>query len=132
MLLHRGTGYGRSVYGMGGNPEGAGGAGINLAAVRTLCFVICSFTAGIGLLLYASYLGGMSGNINGGQLVLYAIASVVLAGTSLFGGRGKVIHGILGGLVIGGNFKGVGLPGLGGRGPVIGTCLVPFVGVTLD
>jgi D-xylose transport system permease protein len=131
MLLQR-TKFGRYVYAIGGNPEAARRAGINLAAIRTLCFILCSFTAGIGLLLYASYLGGMSGNINGGQLVLYAIASVVLAGTSLFGGRGKVLHGILGGLVIGGIYNGMGLLGLDVRWQFIVTGLVLLVAITID
>jgi D-xylose transport system permease protein len=131
MVLQR-TKFGRYVYAIGGNPEAARRAGINLAAVRTLCFVICTFTAGIGLLLYASYLGGMSGNVNGGQLVLYAIASVVLAGTSLFGGRGKVLHAILGGLVIGGIYNGMGLLGLDVRWQFIVTGLVLLVAITID
>src|SRR5436853_186091 len=63
--------------------------------------------AGIGGILYASYLGGMSNNVNGGQLVLYAVAAAVIGGTSLFGGRGKVLHGLLGGLVIGGIYNGL-------------------------
>jgi D-xylose transport system permease protein len=132
MLVLQRTKFGRYVYAIGGNPEAARRAGINLAGVRTLCFVICSFTAGIGLLLYASYLGGMSGNINGGQLVLYSIASVVLAGTSLFGGRGKVLHGILGGLVIGGIYNGMGLLGLDVRWQFIVTGLVLLVAVSID
>lgn len=132
MVILQRTKFGRYVYAIGGNPEAARRAGINLAAIRTLCFMICSFTAGIGLLLYASYLGGMSGNINGGQLVLYAIASVVLAGTSLFGGRGKVLHGILGGLVIGGIYNGMGLLGLDVRWQFIVTGLVLLVAVSID
>ena len=132
MTILQRTKFGRYVYAIGGNPEAARRAGINLAAVRTLCFMICTFTAGIGLLLYASYLGGMSGNINGGQLVLYAIASVVLAGTSLFGGRGKVLHGILGGLVIGGIYNGMGLLGLDVRWQFIVTGLVLLVAITID
>ena len=132
MVILQRTRFGRYVYAIGGNPEAARRAGINLAAIRTLCFMICTFTAGIGLLLYASYLGGMSGNINGGQLVLYAIASVVLAGTSLFGGRGKVIHGILGGLVIGGIYNGMGLLGLDVRWQFIVTGLVLLVAITID
>jgi len=132
MTLLQRTKFGRYVYAIGGNPEAARRAGINLAAVRTMCFMICTFTAGIGLLLYASYLGGMSGNINGGQLVLYAIASVVLAGTSLFGGRGKVLHGILGGLVIGGIYNGMGLLGLDVRWQFIVTGLVLLVAITID
>jgi D-xylose transport system permease protein len=132
MTILQRTKFGRYVYAIGGNPEAARRAGINLAAVRTMCFMICTFTAGIGLLLYASYLGGMSGNINGGQLVLYAIASVVLAGTSLFGGRGKVLHGILGGLVIGGIYNGMGLLGLDVRWQFIVTGLVLLVAITID
>ena len=132
MTLLQRTKFGRYVYAIGGNPEAARRAGINLAAVRTLCFILCSFTAGIGLLLYASYLGGMSGNINGGQLVLYAIASLVLAGTSLFGGRGKVLHGILGGLVIGGIYNGMGLLCLDDRWQFIVTGLVLLVAITID
>jgi D-xylose transport system permease protein len=131
-LLQR-TRFGRYVYAIGGNPEAARRAGINLAAIRTLCFAICTFTAGIALLLFVSYLGGMpGGNINGGQLVLYAIASAVLAGTSLFGGRGRVIHGILGGLVIGGIYNGMGLLGLDVRWQFIVTGLVLLVAVTID
>src|SRR5438128_8700427 len=48
MVLQR-TKFGRYVYAIGGNPEAARRAGINLAAVRTLCFVMCTFTAGLGL-----------------------------------------------------------------------------------
>ena len=59
------------------------------ASIRTWAFVLCSFTAGIAGLLYASYLGGMSNNVNGGQLVLYAVAAAVIGGTSLFGGTGQ-------------------------------------------
>src|SRR5713101_88892 len=96
MVLIQRTRFGRYVYAIGGNPEAARRAGVNLATVRTWCFVLCAFTAGIGGLLYASYLGGMSNNFNVGQLVLYAIASAVIGGTSLFGGRGKMLHGVLG------------------------------------
>src|SRR5439155_388184 len=96
MVLLQRTRFGRYVYAIGGNPEAARRAGIKLSAIRTWCFVACSFTGGIGLLLYASYLGGMSNNVNGGQLVLYAVAAAVMGGTSLFGGRGMVLHGGLG------------------------------------
>jgi ABC-type uncharacterized transport system permease subunit len=102
----------RYVYAIGGNPEAARRAGISLMSVRTWCFILCSLTAGIAGLLYASYLGGMSNNVNGGQLVLSAVAAAVIGGTSLFGGRGKPIHGVLGGLVIGGIYNGMYLLGL--------------------
>ena len=131
VLLER-TRYGRYVYAIGGNPEAARRAGIDLAGIRTLAFVLCSFTAGIGGLLYASYLGGMSNNVNGGQLVLYAVAAAVIGGTSLFGGRGRVIHGVIGGLVIGGIYNGMYLLGLNVQWQFIVTGFVLVVAVTID
>jgi D-xylose transport system permease protein len=131
VLLTR-TKYGRYVYAIGGNPEAARRAGINLALVRTVAFALCSFTAGIGLLLFASYLGGMSNNVNGGQLVLYAVAAAVIGGTSLFGGRGKPLHGVLGGLVIGAIYNGMYLQSLAVQYQFIVTGLVLIAAVTID
>jgi D-xylose transport system permease protein len=111
VLLTR-TKFGRYMYAIGGNPEAARRAGINVALVRTGAFALCSFTAGVALLLYASLLGGMSNNLEGGQYVLYAVAAAVIGGTSLFGGRGKPIHGVLGGLVIAGIYNGLYLQGI--------------------
>ena len=111
VLLQR-TKYGRYVYAIGGNPEAARRAGINVSLVRTVGFALCSFTAGVAMLLYASLLGGMSNNVSGGQYVLYAVAAAVIGGTSLFGGRGKPLHGVLGGLVIAGIYNGLYLQGI--------------------
>ncbi len=132
MVLIQRTTFGRYVYAIGGNPEAARRAGVNLAAIRTWCFVLCAFTAGIGGLLYASYLGGMSNNFNGGQIVLYAIAAAVIGGTSLFGGRGKMLHGVLGGLVIGGIYNGMYLLAIDVKWQFIVTGLVLLVAVTID
>jgi D-xylose transport system permease protein len=111
ILLER-TKFGRYMYAIGGNPEAARRAGINVSLVRTLAFGLCSFTAGVAVILYASLLGGMSNNIQGGQYVLYAVAAAVIGGTSLFGGRGKPLHGVLGGLVIAGIYNGLYLQGI--------------------
>jgi D-xylose transport system permease protein len=131
ILLER-TQYGRYVYAIGGNPEAARRAGINVALIRTIAFALCSITAGIGLVLYASYIGGMSNNVQGGQLVLFAVAAAVIGGTSLFGGRGKAIHGVLGGLVIGGIYNGMYLQGLDVERIFIVTGLVLLAAVTID
>jgi D-xylose transport system permease protein len=131
VLLQR-TRYGRYVYAIGGNPEAARRAGINVAGVRTVAFILCSATAGIAGLLYAAYLGGVSNNVNGGQLVLYAVASAVIGGTSLFGGRGKASHGVLGGLVIGGIYNGMYLLGLAVQWEFIVTGFVLIAAVTID
>ncbi len=131
-ILTERTRYGRALYAIGGNPESARRAGINLANVRTLAFVLCSGTAAIGGMLYASYLGGMSNNVNGGQLVLYAIAAAVIGGTSLFGGRGRMMHGVLGGLVIGAIYNGMYLLSLAVQWQFIVTGLVLIAAVTID
>jgi len=131
ILLER-TKYGRYVYAIGGNPEAARRAGINLSVVRTIAFMLCSVTAGVAMLLYASLLGGMSNNVQGGQYVLYAVAAAVIGGTSLMGGRGKALHGILGGLVIGGINNGMNLQGLRFELQYIVTGLVLLAAVAID
>ena len=131
ILLER-TRYGRYVYAIGGNPEAARRAGINLPIVRTVAFSLCSVTAGVAMLLYASLLGGMSNNVQGGQYVLYAVAAAVIGGTSLMGGRGKALHGILGGLVIGGINNGMNLQGLRFEYQYIVTGLVLLAAVAID
>jgi len=131
LLLQR-TRYGRYVYAIGGNPEAARRAGINVRGVRTWAFVLCSFTAGIAGLLYASFLGGMSNNVNGGQLVLYAVAAAVIGGTSLFGGRGKAANGVVGGLVIGAIYNGMFLMGWDVKLQFVVTGLVLIAAVTVD
>ncbi|HYR47613.1 MAG TPA: ABC transporter permease [Candidatus Polarisedimenticolia bacterium] len=131
ILLER-TKYGRYMYAIGGNPEAARRAGINVPVVITIAFALCSMTAAIGLILYASYLGGMSNNVQGGQLVLFAVAAAVIGGTSLFGGRGKAIHGVLGGLVIGAIYNGMYLQSLDVQRIFIVTGLVLLAAVTID
>jgi D-xylose transport system permease protein len=110
-LLGR-TRFGRYIYAIGGNAEAARRAGINVSGVKIVAFMLCSVTAGIASILYGSQLGGMSNNVPGGSLVLYAVATAVIGGTSLFGGRGRMSHAILGGLVIGAINNGLGLEGL--------------------
>jgi len=132
MVLLEQTPFGRYMYAVGGNPEAARRAGINVSAIRTWAFVLCSFTAGIAGLIYASWQGGMNTNINGGQLVLYAVAAAVIGGTSLFGGRGRAIHGLLGGLVIGAIYNGLYLLGFPVQWQYIATGLVLLAAVTID
>jgi D-xylose transport system permease protein len=131
VLLER-TQFGRHMYAVGGNPEAARRAGINVPRVRTIAFVLCSLTAGIAGIIYLSQLGGMNTNINGGQLVLYAVAAAVIGGTSLFGGRGRAIHGLLGGLVIGAIYNGLYLLGLPIQWQLIVTGLVLLAAVSVD
>jgi D-xylose transport system permease protein len=132
MVLLEQTQFGRHVYAVGGNPEAARRAGINVGRVRTLGFVLCSATAGLAGIIYASQQGGMNTNIQGGQLVLQAVAAAVIGGTSLFGGRGRAIHGLLGGLVIGAIYNGLYLLGLAIQWQLIITGLVLLAAVSVD
>jgi D-xylose transport system permease protein len=124
--------YGRHMYATGGNAEAARRAGIDTPRVRTIAFALCGMTAGMAGIIYTSWLGGMTTNINGGQLVLYAVAAAVIGGTSLFGGRGRIIHGLLGGLVIGTIYNGLYLLGLPIQYQLVVTGLVLLAAVSVD
>ncbi|HVW34178.1 MAG TPA: ABC transporter permease, partial [Acidimicrobiia bacterium] len=91
------TRFGRYIYAIGGNPEGARRAGVNVARIRTAAFMCASVTAGVGGIVGASRLRSVSTSLDGGTLVLYAVAAAVIGGTSLFGGRGKALHAVRGG-----------------------------------
>ncbi len=130
-LLGR-TRFGRYVYAIGGNAEAARRAGVNLARIRTVAFMLSSLTAGVAGLVYASRLRSVSTNLDGGQLVLYAVAAAVIGGTSLFGGRGKALHAVLGGIVIAAIYNGMGLLGLSAALQYVVTALVLLAAVTID
>jgi D-xylose transport system permease protein len=118
LLLQR-TRFGRYVYAIGGNPEAARRAGVSVSAIRIWSFALCSATAGLGGVLLGSFFYGeySTNTYDPGQLVLYTVAAAVIGGVSLFGGRGKAIHGVLGGLLIGGIAYGVSLLNLGNLAP---------------
>jgi D-xylose transport system permease protein len=130
-LLGR-TRLGRYIYAIGANPEAARRAGINVNRVKTIGFMLVSITAGLAGLVYESTQGSIATDINGGQYVLYAVAAAVIGGTSLFGGRGKMLHALLGGIVIATVFNGLGLMGISASGEDISTAIVLIVAVTLD
>ncbi len=100
---------GRYLYAIGGNVEAARRSGVSVNGYRLLAFALSGLTAGIAGLVYASQLGGISDAIPGGTLVLYAVAAAVIGGTSLFGGRGRMINALIGGLVIATIYNGMAL-----------------------
>jgi len=95
------TGFGRHVFAVGGNAEAARRAGIRVDGVRIAVFAIAGTMAAIGGVMAASRLLAVNQNSGGNELLLLAIAGPVIAGTSLFGGRGSVWTALLGALVIG-------------------------------
>ncbi len=131
MLLGR-TRFGRYIYAIGGNAEAARRAGVNLAMIRTLAFTLSGLTAAVGGIILASRLGSISTDLDGGQYVLYAVAAAVIGGTHLFGGYGKMLHALLGGLVVAAIYNGLGLLGLGAAPTYMVTALVLLAAVTVD
>ncbi|MET0305481.1 MAG: sugar ABC transporter permease [Solirubrobacterales bacterium] len=95
------TRFGRHVYAVGGNAEASRRAGIPVNRVRVAVFAISGSMAAIGGIMAASRLLAVNQGSGGSELLLLAIAGPVIAGTSLFGGRGSVWTALLGALVIG-------------------------------
>jgi D-xylose transport system permease protein len=126
------TAFGTHIYAIGGNAEATRRAGVPVNRIRVCVFMIAGFMGSVAGIIYASRLRSVSTNLDGGTLVLYCIASSVIGGTSLFGGRGKAISAILGGLVIASIDNGMGLLGLSAAARYIVTGIVLLAAVSLD
>jgi D-xylose transport system permease protein len=100
-FMTRRTRFGRHIYAVGGNMEAARRAGINVFRVRVAVFALASSMAAVGGIMAASRLLAVNQSSGGSDLLLLSIAGPVIAGTSLFGGRGNVWSALLGALVIG-------------------------------
>jgi D-xylose transport system permease protein len=131
IVLNR-TAFGRHVYAVGGNPEAARRAGINVARVRISCFMISASMAVLGGIVFASRLRSVDTGAGGGQIELNAIAAAVIGGTSLFGGRGNISSALLGALVITGVDNGMGLLGLSSGAKFVVTAIVLLSAVLVD
>jgi D-xylose transport system permease protein len=110
LMLDR-TRFGLHIYAVGGNPEAARRAGINVARVRIICFILCSSLAVVSGLFYASQTGTVESTLGSTQ-VLPGVAAAVVGGVSLFGGRGRLAHPVVGALLIAMITNGLGLLGL--------------------
>lgn len=98
VLLQR-TPFGRGIYAIGNNPRAALLSGIPTGLVQIATYALCSVLAGVsGLLLLGRT--GYSSKTAGDPYLLMSIAAVVVGGTSILGGRGKVIGTIGGALVL--------------------------------
>ena len=99
-FLAKRTTFGRHVYAVGGNAEAARRAGINVARIRILVFMLAGAMSAIGGIVLAARLNSVDLNQGGGTLLIDVIAAAVIGGTSLFGGRGEVRNALFGALVI--------------------------------
>jgi D-xylose transport system permease protein len=126
------TTFGRHIFAVGGNAEAARRAGINVTRVRVVVFVISSTMAAIGGIMAGSRLLAVNQSSGAGDFLLLAIAGPVIAGTSLFGGRGSVWHALLGALVITSISNGMDLLGLETSVKFIVTGAVLLLAVVID
>jgi D-xylose transport system permease protein len=126
------TTFGRHVYAVGGNAEAARRAGINVRNIRIIVFMISGAMAGLGGVIFASRLNSVDLNAGGGTILLDAIAAAVIGGTSLFGGRGRVISALMGSLVIATVANGIDLLGYSSAIKFMVTGAILLAAVTLD
>jgi D-xylose transport system permease protein len=131
-FLAKRTTFGRHVYAVGGNAEAARRAGINVARIRVIVFVISSATAAIGGIILAAFVNSVALTFPPGTLLLNAIAAAVIGGVSLFGGRGEVRGALLGSLVIATVANGLNTAGYSNGTIYIVTGLILLFAVTLD
>jgi D-xylose transport system permease protein len=131
-FLAKRTLFGRHVYAVGGNAEAASRAGINVARIRVLVFMISSATAAIGGIMLAAFVNSVALTFPPGTLLLNAIAAAVIGGVSLFGGRGEVRGALLGSLLIATVANGLNTAGYTNGTIYIVTGCILLLAVTLD
>lgn len=126
------TRFGRHVYAVGGNPEAARRAGIEVDRIRIAVFMINGFMAGAGGIVLVSRLRSVATNTGGGNLLLEVIAAAVIGGASLFGGRGRIVAALYGALVITTIKNGMDLMGLSSGLKFMITGVVLVLAVLVD
>jgi len=126
------TRFGRHIFAVGGNAEAARRSGIEVTRIRVLVFMLASTMAAVGGIMFASRLLAVNQSSGAGDFLLLSIASPVIAGTSLFGGRGSVWHALLGALVIQSISNGMDLLGLESSVKFMVTGAVLLAAVVID
>ena len=131
LFVSRYTPFGRQVYAVGGNERAALVAGVRVARVKLLVYVISGFCSALVGLVIAAQLGAAH-PATGQTFELNAIAAVVLGGTSLMGGRGTIGGTLIGAFVIGVLADGLVLLGVSEFWQMVVKGLVIVVAVVLD
>ncbi|MFD3651851.1 sugar ABC transporter permease [Streptomyces sp. NPDC058620] len=128
----RRTTYGRQIFAVGGNIEGARRAGISVSMIRMTVFSIAGAMAAVGGIFLAGQIQSASQTSGGGNLLMNVIAAAVIGGTSLFGGRGSVWSALLGALVIGSIQSGMNIMGVSNAVQFMITGAVLLAAVVVD
>jgi len=125
------TRTGRYIYAVGGNEEAARLSGVPVRYIIIFVYLICGLAAGIGGSIQASQLNTGTPNM-GLMYELYVIAAVVVGGTSLSGGTGKILGTLIGVFVISVIQNGMNLLGMESYSQQVVLGLVILVAVLLD
>lgn len=131
-LVMRQTRFGRHLYAIGGNREAARRSGVRVRSATVAVFVIISVIASAAGIIEASRQFSASNALGGGTLQLNAIAAAVIGGTSLFGGRGRIYHALLGALVVGSVQNGLDLLGQPAAIKNVATGVILILAVIVD
>jgi D-xylose transport system permease protein len=131
-FLSQRTRWGRHLYSVGGNDEASRRAGIRVNGIKLSVFMLASTFAAAGGILAASRLFAVNQSSGGSDLLLFSIAGPVVAGVSLFGGRGTIWAALLGALVIGSIQNGMDLLSLQSSTKFMITGAVLLAAVTVD
>ena len=130
MMMNKTT-LGRYIYAIGANAEASRMSGISPKKIKFIVYAICGATAGLGGIVMASQLQSGAGNY-GVTYELMVIAAVVVGGTSLFGGKGKVLGTLIGAFIIAVITNGMNLLLLGSETQMIVLGLVILVAILIE
>lgn len=130
ILLHK-TAFGKSVYALGGNEKAAYISGIKLNKVKIIIYTISGIMASISGLIITSRLSSAQPTA-GASYEMDAIAAVVLGGTSLSGGKGRIIGTLIGALIIGVLNNGLNIIGVSAFWQQVVKGIVILMAVLLD
>jgi D-xylose transport system permease protein len=126
------TRFGRHLYAVGGNREASRRAGINVDMIRIAAFMICSTMAAAGGVIAASRGNSVDATTGGSDVLLLAVGAAVIGGTSLFGGKGRLVNAVIGGAVVAVIDNGMGLMGYQAGDKLVATGLVLLLAAGVD
>ncbi|MGL4858815.1 MAG: ABC transporter permease [Enterobacteriaceae bacterium] len=130
LALHK-TRWGRFVYAVGGNPEAARLAGVNVNRILISVYLVIGCLAGLAGFILSSRLGSAEA-VAGFTFELRVIASVVIGGTSLMGGYGRITGTIIGSIIMGVLINGLVLMNVSAYYQQIITGLIIILAVSFD
>ncbi|MER1987906.1 MAG: sugar ABC transporter permease [Solibacillus sp.] len=131
MFITNKTAFGRRIYAIGGNHEAAALSGINIKRNTLYVFVIMGALAGLAGVLLTARLNAATVSA-GNSYELDAIAACVIGGTSLMGGKGKIVGAIIGALIMASIDNGMSMMNIGAYWQYIVKGLILILAVWVD